>query len=153
MFGSLCIMYTDLISDNNEMLMTIYSHALALLLMASSAVCFQAVAQNNNGHDALQDVVSPDTKVEIEAGQDKVFKAVQDGELRPFSELYATVDSQLEGRVIKVELEKNRQGWEYELKLENGEQVFEAKYDGGSLELLELEGRDLYNLIKPPVTP
>ncbi len=120
-------------------------------LVVVSLVSTPAIARgNNDGHELVQDVFSPDTKVEIEEGQDKVFKAVQAGELKPFSELYATVESQLHGRVIKVELEKKRQHWEYELKLLHQEQVFEAKYDGTTLELLELDGRDLYNLIKHP---
>ncbi|MBM7037030.1 PepSY domain-containing protein [Vibrio ulleungensis] len=126
---------------------------LCAVFIASSMLFSTTTAFAKQGHELLQDVVSPDTKVEIEEGQDKVYNAVKNGELRPFSELYAVVESQLKGRVIKVELEKNRSGWEYELKLVEGEQVFEAKYDGGTLELLELEGRDLINLIKRPVTP
>jgi uncharacterized membrane protein YkoI len=153
MFGSLLIRYTHYKLSQDEKPMNSILRHLCAVFIASSMLFSPTMAVAKQGHELLQDAVSPNTKVEIEEGQDKVYNAVKNGELRPFSELYAVVESQLKGRVIKVELEKNRSGWEYELKLVEGEQVFEAKYDGGTLELLELEGRDLINVIKRPVTP
>ena len=72
---------------------------------------------NQNGHEIVQDAYKPGAKVKFDEDQDEVYDAVQQGLIKPFSELYSAVDSELNGRVIKVELEEDDGQWFYELKL------------------------------------
>jgi len=86
--------------------------------------------------------------VNIKEDEDEVYAAVQNGLIQPFSELYKTVDLQLNGRLIKVELDEERNQWVYELKLIHESNVIKVEYDAASLEIIKIEGRDLINIIK-----
>lgn len=68
--------------------------------------------------------------------------------IKPFSELYATVDKQLNGRLIKVELEEDDNEWVYELKLVHENNVIKVEYNATTLELMEIKGRNLQDVIK-----
>jgi len=94
------------------------------------------------------DVPSHGTRIEIDEDQDEVYEAVQQGKIQPFSALYAAVESQLNGRVIKVELEEDDDEWIYELKLMHDNNVIKVEYNATTLELMELRGRNLNNVIK-----
>ncbi len=87
-------------------------------------------------------------RVEIDEDQNEVFEAVQQGKIQSFSELYKTVESQLHGRVIKVELEEDDEEWIYELKLMHDSNVINVEYDATTLEMIELKGRNLHEVIK-----
>jgi len=86
--------------------------------------------------------------VNIKEDEDEVYAAVQNGLIKPFSELYKTIDLQLNGRLIKVELDEERNQWVYELKLIHESNVIKVEYDAASLEIIKIEGRDLINIIK-----
>lgn len=65
-----------------------------------------------------------------------------------FAELYATVDQQLNGRLIKVELDEDDDEWIYELKLVYDNQVFRVEYNAATLELMSIRGRNVIRAIK-----
>lgn len=118
-----------------------------LLLSLFSSVCF-AKSDQELGHQLVQDEIRPGTKIEIEEDQDEVFEAVQEGLIKPFSELFDTVDQELNGRLIKVELEEDDDDWIYELKLIHENNVIKVEYNAATLEMLEIEGRNLMDVIK-----
>ncbi|MBW3696765.1 hypothetical protein EK599_13785 [Vibrio sp. T187] len=101
-----------------------------------------------NGHDLIQDVHREGTRIEFDEDQDEVFDAVQDGLIQPFSELYAAIEAQLNGRVIKVELEEDDDEWIYELKLVHDNNVIKVEYNATTLEMIEIKGRNLHDVIK-----
>jgi uncharacterized membrane protein YkoI len=118
-----------------------------VLLSVFSSVCF-AKSPQALGHPLVQDEIRPGTKIEIEEDQDEVFEAVQKGLIKPFSELFDTVDQELHGRLIKVELEEDDDDWIYELKLIHENNVIKVEYNAATLEMLEIEGRNLMDVIK-----
>lgn len=108
-----------------------------------------ALAKNDhNGHELVQDVQKQGTRIEFEEDQDEVYDAVQSGLIRPFSELYEAIESQLNGRVIKVELEEDDDEWIYELKLVHDNNVIKVEYNATTLEMVEIKGRNLQDVIK-----
>ena len=102
-----------------------------------------------DGHAIVQDVVKPGTQIEFDEDQDEVYRAVQNGDIRPFSELYATVEKDLYGRIIKVELEEDDNEWVYELKILFDNIVLKVEYDAATLEMLEVKGRNFNRALKP----
>ncbi len=62
----------------------------------------------------------------------KTFIAPSKGLIRPFAELYTTVDQQLNGRLIKVELDEDDDEWIYELKLVYDNKVFRVEYNAAT---------------------
>jgi len=86
--------------------------------------------------------------VNIKEDEGEVYAAVQNGLIQPFSELYKAIDQQLNGRLIKVELDEERNQWVYELKLIHESRVIKVEYDAASLEIIKIEGRNLINTIK-----
>lgn len=123
---------------------------LATCLFLTSAV-LPAYANDHgdtNGHQLVQDEYKPGTKVTFDEDQDEVYDAVQKGLIKPFSELYDAVDTQLNGRVIKVELEKDDHQWFYELKLMYKNNVIKVKYNATTLGLTELKGHNIIDVIK-----
>lgn len=106
------------------------------------------MAEHGAGHAFLKEAEEQGARVEIEEDQDEVFAAVRQGRIRPFSELYSTIDEQLYGRVIKVELEEDDHEWIYELKLVHDNKVIEVEYNATSLELMSIEGRNVLEFIK-----
>ncbi|XHF86633.1 hypothetical protein SNR28_17515 [Vibrio sp. HN007] len=105
-------------------------------------------AKGKDGHELVYDVHRDGTRVEFEEDQDEVYDAVQKGLIKPFSELYQEVETNLHGRVIKVELEEDDDEWIYEIKLLHENNVLKAEYNATTLELMELKGRDLMSVIK-----
>ncbi|EOB6544691.1 PepSY domain-containing protein [Vibrio vulnificus] len=108
------------------------------------------MAQNleQDGHRLVQDVYKEGTAIEFDEDQNEVYQAVQQGLIKPFSELYSTVDKQLNGRLIKVELEEDDDEWIYELKLVHDNHVIKVEYNATTLELIEIKGRNLHDVIK-----
>ncbi len=94
------------------------------------------------------DVPANGARIEIDEDQEEVYQAVQEGKIQPFSALYAAIGAQLNGRVIKVELEEDDDEWVYELKLMHENSVIRAEYNATTLELMELRGRNLNSVIK-----
>lgn len=103
---------------------------------------------NQNGHEIVQDAYKPGAKVKFDEDQDEVYDAVQQGLIKPFSELYSAVDSELNGRVIKVELEEDDGQWFYELKLVHNHNVVKVKYNATTLALMEVKGHNILEIIK-----
>ncbi|MGF1694087.1 hypothetical protein L4D20_13680 [Vibrio kyushuensis] len=101
-----------------------------------------------SGHELVLDAYKEGTRVELDEDQDEVYEAVQQGLIQPFSELYATVDKQLHGRVIRVELEEDDDEWIYELKLVHEQNVIKVEYNATTLEMIEIKGRNLHDVIK-----
>lgn len=119
---------------------------LALLFMLISSA--YAFGSKDNGHILVQDEFRSGTHVEIDEDQDEVYEAVQQGLIKPFSELYSTIDQQLNGRLIKVELDEDDDEWVYELKLIHEGNVIKVEYNATTLELIEIKGRNLMDVIK-----
>lgn len=88
------------------------------------------------------------TQVEIADDQQQVYQAVHDGDIHPFSALYAKVDQQLHGRVIKVELNKNNNQWVYNLRLVYQNTVYNVSYNAKSLNMTAIRGRDVTAVLK-----
>lgn len=106
------------------------------------------IVTSQDGHAIVQDVVKPGTQIEFDEDQDEVYRAVQNGYIRPFSELYATVEKDLYGRIIKVELEEDDNEWVYELKILFDNSVLKVEYDAATLEMLEVKGRNFNKALK-----
>ncbi|MGJ7093449.1 PepSY domain-containing protein [Vibrio hannami] len=107
-----------------------------------------ALSKDKDGHELVYDVHREGTQVEFEDEQDEVYEAVQKGLIKPFSELYKEVEQHLKGRVIKVELEEDDDEWIYELKLLHDNNVIKVEYNAATLEMTELKGRHLMNVIR-----
>ncbi len=85
-----------------------------------------------------------------EADEDKdehaVERAIEQGGIRPLSELLARIRRDIGGRVLEVEMERSSDGyrrrWVYEAKIltESGN-VLKIDYDAATLELLRVKGR------------
>lgn len=101
-----------------------------------------------SGHELVQDVETGDARIEFEEDQDEVYEAVQQGLIKPFSELFATVENDLNGRVIKVELEEDDDEWIYELKLLHDQDIIKVEYNAATLEMMEIKGHNLQRVIK-----
>ena len=104
--------------------------------------------QNNNGHALVRDVEKPGTKIEFEEDQDEVYEAVKKGYIRPFSEMYAAVERDLNGRIIKVELEEDDDIWVYELKINYNNNIIKVEYNAQTLDMIEIRGRHLKKALK-----
>lgn len=95
-----------------------------------------------------QEMHPPGAKIDIDEDQNEVFEAVREGKIRPFSELYQTVAQQLNGRVIKVELEEDDDMWVYELKIVYQNSVYKVEYNARDLSIFSIRGRNVMELIK-----
>ncbi len=124
---------------------TLKSAALLTLLASMSSLTLAAPSQPN---DPIQDAYKEGTQVKIDEDQDAVYEAVQKGLIRPFSELYATIDKELNGRLIKVELEEDDDEWIYDLKLVHENKVIRVEYNATTLELMSIKGRNVLSAIK-----
>jgi hypothetical protein len=91
------------------------------------------------------------TQIEFDEDQDEVYRAVKNGDIRPFSDLYAAIERDVYGRIIKVELEKDDGIWVYELKVLFDNNVIRIEYDAATLEILEIKGRNLNKALKPQI--
>ncbi len=99
-------------------------------------------------NDPIQDTYKEGTQVKIDEDQDEVYAAVQKGLIKPFSELYAAIDNELYGRLIKVELEEEDDEWIYDLKLVHEDKVIRVEYNATTLELMSIKGRNVLSVIK-----
>ncbi|MGP8304721.1 PepSY domain-containing protein [Vibrio sp. YIC-376] len=120
-----------------------------MLLSAPTFAQQNDIVTSQDGHAIVQDVVKPDTQIEFDEDQEEVYRAVQNGYIRPFSELYATVEKDLYGRIIKVELDEDNNEWVYELKILFDNSVLKVEYDAATLEMLEVKGRNFNKALKP----
>ncbi|ADT86875.1 hypothetical protein J0676_01170 [Vibrio sp. Vb2880] len=121
--------------------------AFACLALCSS-LSLPAFAGDDVSHEFIQDAYKEGARVKIDEDQDEVFEAVRQGKIRPFSELYAAIDQQLNGRVIKVELDEDDDEWVYELKLVYDNKVIRVEYNAATLELMSIRGRNVLDVIK-----
>ncbi|WED27975.1 hypothetical protein L3V77_07005 [Vibrio sp. DW001] len=121
---------------------------LNLLLISLLSCSVSASDSEENGHMLVQDEFRNGTSIEFDEDQDEVYDAVKRGLIKPFSELYSAVDQQLNGRLIKVELDEDDDEWVYELKIIHEENVFKVEYNATTLEIVEIKGRNLLNVIK-----
>lgn len=121
-----------------------------LLIMLAGSTLQLAIAEDDtqNGHALVQDAYKEGARIEFDEDQDEVFDAVQQGLIQPFSALYKTVDQQLNGRLIKVELEEDDDQWIYELKLVHDNNIINVEYNATTLEMIEIKGRNLHDVIK-----
>ncbi|MBS9955831.1 hypothetical protein J4H43_10055 [Vibrio alginolyticus] len=130
-------------------------HSALLFGLIATFMCAPSFAKHDNeytsknGHAIVQDVEKPGTRIEFDEDQDEVYRAVQQGYIRPFSELYAAVENDLYGRIIKVELEEDDDAWVYELKILYNNSVLKVEYDAATLEMLEIKGRSFNKALKP----
>ncbi len=130
-------------------------HSALLFGLITTFMCAPSFAKHGNeytsqnGHAIVQDVEKPGTRIEFDEDQDEVYRAVQQGYIRPFSELYAAVENDLYGRIIKVELEEDDDAWVYELKILYNNSVLKVEYDAATLEMLEIKGRSFNKALKP----
>ncbi len=127
------------------------SLTLSVFLLSTQALAQETSSLtdgNQDPHAIVNDVVKPGTEVDIDEDQDDVYEAVKNGKIRPFSELYDEVESDLYGRIIKVELEENDGEWIYELKIIHDGTIVQAQYAAATLEMRLLKGHNLKNVLK-----
>lgn len=120
-----------------------------LLLSAPSFASHHDHHDDKDGHAIVRDVEKPGTRIEFDEDQDEVYRAVQKGYIRPFSDMYEAVENDLYGRIIKVELEEDDDEWVYELKILFNDNVIKVEYDAATLEMLEIKGRNFNKALKP----
>ncbi|NOI80881.1 hypothetical protein F0237_09400 [Vibrio tubiashii] len=120
-------------------------------ILACVFVSFPTLAKKHHdedGHALVQDVHKPGTRIEFEEDQDEVYDAVQKGYVRPFSEMFAAVERDLNGRIIHVELEEDDDIWIYELKLNHNNNIIKVEYNAETLEMLQIKGRNIKEALK-----
>ena len=87
--------------------------------------------------------------IEYEADLDEVTAAVKAQEMSPFIDLLAIIERDFNGRVIKVELEKEDDYseddiWIYEIKILDADRnVVKAHFDAKTFRLLAIKGHKL----------
>ena len=134
-------------SEGNAMFKKLFISLVAFV--GCGILAFPSYAhQHDNGHELVRDVEKPGTKVEFEEDQDEVYEAVQRGYIRPFSEMYAAVERDLHGRIIKVELEEDDDLWVYELKINYNNNIIKVEYNAETLEMIEIRGRNIKKALK-----
>ena len=120
-------------------------------IVACVLLSFPTMAKQHDeqdGHALVQDVHKPGTRIEFDEDQDEVYEAVKNGDIRPFSELYAAVERDLNGRIIHVELEEDDDIWIYELRLNHDNNIIKVEYNAKSLEMLQIKGRNIKKALK-----
>ncbi len=135
--------------QSNPMHMALFFSLIPVLFSAPTFAQIGDIATSKDGHAIVQDVVKPGAQIEFDEDQDEVYRAVQNGYIRPFSELYTRVEKDLYGRIIKVELEEDNNEWVYELKILFDNNVLKVEYDAATLEMLEVKGRNFNKALKP----
>ncbi|BDR36255.1 hypothetical protein PDY_33030 [Photobacterium damselae subsp. damselae] len=94
-------------------------------------------------------VVHAAPNLEIDEDHDEVMAAVDQGLIQPYSALEAKVAKQLNGRIIKVELDEDDDEWVYELKLiDPNNHIIKVEYDARTLSIIEIKGRGLEHVLK-----
>ncbi len=123
-------------------------HTVTLLLLACSATGVHATEPPKNEQKPAPAPSANSAIVELHEDQNDVYQAVQKGVIQPFSALYQTIDRDLNGRVIKVELDKENGQWIYALRLVYQNSVIYVKYDAATLDMLQIRGRNLHDVMK-----
>lgn len=62
--------------------------------------------------------------------------------------MYAAVERDLHGRIIKVELEEDDDIWVYELKINYDNNIIKVEYNAQTLDMIEIRGRNLKKALK-----
>lgn len=126
----------------------VLSFTLLIAFMFSSNIYAKKHDHDHNGHALVQDVHKPGAKIEFEEDQDEVYEAVRRGYIRPFSEMYAAVERDLHGRIIRVELEEDDDIWIYELKVNFENNIIKVEYNAQTLEMMLIKGRNFKQALK-----
>lgn len=93
--------------------------------------------------------------IEYEEDLDEVSAAVNAKQISPFIDLLAIIKRDFNGKVIKVELEKDDDYsdddiWIYEIKiLDANRNVVKAEFDAKTFRLLAIKGHKLERFFKP----
>lgn len=93
--------------------------------------------------------------IEYEEDLDEVTAAVEAKEISPFIDLLAIIERDFNGRVIKVELEKDDDYseddiWIYEIKILDADRnVVKADFDAKTFRLLAIKGHKLEHFFNP----
>ena len=117
-------------------------------LLSLSLVGPVVLANDSINTYLLQGINQPDFKLKIDENNRQVNAAIKQGLISPISELYRTVESQLHGRIVEIELDKDDNQWVYELKLYHDNKIIEAEYNAKTLELTSLSANNLFSIIK-----
>lgn len=78
--------------STNSQRVALFLSLLPMLISAPTFAQQKDLLASQDGHAIVQDVIKPGTEIEFDEDQDEVYRAVQNGDIRPFSELYATVE-------------------------------------------------------------
>lgn len=71
---------------------------------------------------------------------DAARRAVERGEIRPLAEILDRLRGKLPGEVIRIEVERKKGRWVYELRLADANgRLFEAYVDGATAEIVEIK--------------
>lgn len=121
---------------------------IVLLVFSASmpTLSFAEVADYNYQYFQNGEKETLNVKTENSAGE--VTKAVQKGLIQPFSLLHAKIEKDIYGRIIEVELEEDDDQWHYEIKLIHENNIIEVEYDALTLNIVEIEARDVLSVIK-----
>ncbi len=95
----------------------------------------------------------PDIQIDIAEDQDDVYYAVQNGQVRPFSELYDILEREINGRIIQVKLDEEENDydqdiWIYKLKVLHKNNVIRLNYNAETLKLIQIKGRNYQEIFK-----
>ena len=83
--------------------------------------------------------------------QDKAREAVERGGVATYAELEQVISRQFKGRIIRVELDKDWSEWLYKLRLlEDDGRIIKIEVNAKDLQVIEMEGRKLENIVINP---
>ncbi len=100
----------------------------ALLLVAAVAYPVAAAAGEDDEHEAESD------------RREAVRSAVEQGHIKPLSELLREIQKQLPGKVIGVEAEQKGRRWLYEFRvIDTSGRLYEVSVDAATAEILKIE--------------
>ncbi|WP_291298758.1 PepSY domain-containing protein [Elioraea sp.] len=76
-----------------------------------------------------------------ERDHDRARRALENGEIRPLSELLAAIEARYDGRVIETELERDHGRWIYEFRLlPPSGRLFQLEVDAATGEVIATKG-------------
>ena len=130
----------------NKKTITLIGALLAGVSMTSIANTSDHVAAT--GYDLIQDINKSGVIVHFDKSDKKVLNAIQRGQIKPLSALYAAVDKEIYGQIKTVELDKDDGQWTYDVTLINNNQLVEVEYDAMTLRPQELKGKNIIDAIK-----
>lgn len=130
----------------NKKTMTLIGALLATASMVSVANTSQPTSAT--GYELIQDINKTGVTVHFDKSETNVLNALQRGQIKPLSALYAAVDKQIYGQINTIELDKDDGQWIYEVTLINNNQLVEVEYDAMTLQAQELKGKNIISAIK-----